>query len=60
MTAHDMYVHYIKPHPVCSREKYCKKLTIKVLGDIATNMYLKKMNKKDYLHKEKVARELFE
>lgn len=60
MSAHDMYIHYIKPNTICDREKYCKKLASKVLGDIATNLYLKKMNKKDYLHKEKVAHKLFE
>lgn len=60
MVAHDMYIHYLKPHPVCNREKYCKKLTTKVMGDIATNIYLKKMNKKDYSHKEEVASKLFE
>lgn len=60
MTAHDMYIHYIKPNQVCDRQKYCTELTTKVLGDVATNIYLKKSNRKDYLHKEEVARNLFE
>lgn len=63
MIAHDLYIDFIRPQGAVAlpqyRRDYCRKVTVKLMPEIAAKMYLNQFSARDLTAIDKMTNEIF-